>query len=214
MLSDNIKTLRRNRGFTQEELAARLHVTRQTISKWEKGYSVPDAELLSRMAEVLEVPVTELLGEPSGTPADPGPIVEQLARLNEQLAVKNRRAARIWRIVAIVLAALILIPTAAMVFGVVSYRAQPAAAAGSIRWSCALDGETYTCGVEYTSDYRIVAAYGEADTELADQVAGAGADPSGFGDARQAQTALRTWFESQGGTVEVIHQEGLPLPTE
>ena len=104
MLSDNIKTIRKNRGFTQVELAARLHVTRQTISKWEKGYSVPDAALLSRMAEVLEVPVTELLGAPSQPVSDPDPIVEQLSRLNEQLAIKNRRAARVWKIVAVVLA--------------------------------------------------------------------------------------------------------------
>ena len=49
MLNENIKTIRNNKGFTQEELAARLHVTRQTISKWEKGYSVPDASNLSEV---------------------------------------------------------------------------------------------------------------------------------------------------------------------
>ena len=53
MLNDNIRTVRKNRGFTQEDLASRLHVTRQTISKWEKGLSVPDAEMLSRLADEL-----------------------------------------------------------------------------------------------------------------------------------------------------------------
>jgi transcriptional regulator with XRE-family HTH domain len=62
MLNDNIRTIRKNKGFTQEDLANRLHVTRQTISKWEKGLSVPDAEMLSRLADELEVPVSELLG--------------------------------------------------------------------------------------------------------------------------------------------------------
>ena len=62
MFSENLKTLRRQKGFTQEELAARLNVVRQTVSKWEKGLSVPDAELLTRLAEVLEVPVSTLLG--------------------------------------------------------------------------------------------------------------------------------------------------------
>ena len=57
MLSDNIRTLRKNRGFTQEDLANRLNVTRQTISKWEKGISVPDAEMLSKLAEELETNV-------------------------------------------------------------------------------------------------------------------------------------------------------------
>lgn len=49
MLSDNIKNLRKNKGFTQEELANKLNVVRQTVSKWEKGYSVPDAEMLKRL---------------------------------------------------------------------------------------------------------------------------------------------------------------------
>ena len=46
MLSDNIRTLRKQKGYSQETLAERLHIVRQTVSKWEKGVSVPDAELL------------------------------------------------------------------------------------------------------------------------------------------------------------------------
>lgn len=56
------KTLRKQKGFSQEELATRLHVVRQTISKWEKNLSVPDADTLIRLAEILEVYVSELLG--------------------------------------------------------------------------------------------------------------------------------------------------------
>lgn len=55
MLGENIKTYRQKKGYTQEEVANRLHVTRQTISKWEKNYSVPDAEVLVKLADVLEV---------------------------------------------------------------------------------------------------------------------------------------------------------------
>ena len=62
MFGENLKTLRKQKGFSQEELAARLHVVRQTVSKWEKGRSVPDADALIRLAEVLEVSVSELLG--------------------------------------------------------------------------------------------------------------------------------------------------------
>ena len=109
MLNDNIRTTRKARGYSQEELAIRLNVVRQTVSKWEKGLSVPDAELLSKMAEVLEVSVEELLGEPKTQPREDDAVVEQLARINEQLAVKNRRARRIWRIIGIILAALVLL---------------------------------------------------------------------------------------------------------
>ena len=102
MLSENLKTLRRQKGFTQEELAVRLNVVRQTVSKWEKGLSVPDAELLTRLAEVLEVPVSTLLG--SAIPDDKEP--DDIAR---QLAVKNRRSRRIWRTAAAVLIAVVVI---------------------------------------------------------------------------------------------------------
>lgn len=99
MLHDNIKTIRKKRGLTQEELAIRLSVVRQTVSKWEKGLSVPDADLLQRMAEVLEVPVSELLGEEQKMEENRNEIAEQLSRINEQLAIKNRRAKRLWRVV-------------------------------------------------------------------------------------------------------------------
>ena len=53
MFGENLKTLRKKKGFSQEELATRLHVVRQTISKWEKNLSVPDADTLIRLAEIL-----------------------------------------------------------------------------------------------------------------------------------------------------------------
>ena len=107
MLNDNIKKLRQQKGMTQEVLAEKLHVVRQTVSKWEKGLSVPDAEMLSKMAEVFEVSVSELLGEVAGfeqSEQEGGDrVAEQLALINEQLVIKNRRARRIWRTVAAIL---------------------------------------------------------------------------------------------------------------
>lgn len=63
MLKENIKLIRKSKGLSQEELAIKLNVVRQTISKWEQGLSVPDAEMLISISEVLEVPVSTLLGE-------------------------------------------------------------------------------------------------------------------------------------------------------
>lgn len=63
MFNENLKTLRKEKGFSQEQLATRLNVVRQTVSKWEKGLSVPDAELLIQLAEVLNVEVSDLLGK-------------------------------------------------------------------------------------------------------------------------------------------------------
>ena len=62
MLNENLKQLRKSKGLSQEELAIRLNVVRQTISKWEKGLSVPDADMLIKIADIFEVSVSELLG--------------------------------------------------------------------------------------------------------------------------------------------------------
>lgn len=109
MFGENLKTLRKQKGFSQEELATRLHVVRQTISKWEKNLSVPDADTLIRLAEVLEVSVSELLGAKIENENAASDVAEQLSRINEQLAIKNRRSRRIWKVVAIILAAIVLI---------------------------------------------------------------------------------------------------------
>ena len=80
MFQENLKTLRKNKGITQEELAARLNVVRQTISKWEKGQSVPDAEMLAKLAEIFEVPVSQLLGSRIEPDAQPDALAEHLER--------------------------------------------------------------------------------------------------------------------------------------
>ena len=87
MFGENLKTLRKNKGITQEELAARLNVVRQTVSKWEKDQSVPDAEMLAKLAEIFEVPVSQLLGSRIESDAQPDALAEQ--SLNGQRSSKN-----------------------------------------------------------------------------------------------------------------------------
>ena len=94
MLKENIKQLRKSKGLSQEELAIKLNVVRQTISKWEQGLSVPDAEMLISMSEVFETSVSTLLGETiSETKADDiKSISEKLEIINLQLSqIKNKR---------------------------------------------------------------------------------------------------------------------------
>jgi len=109
MLADNLITLRKAKRLSQEELAMRLNVVRQTVSKWEKGLSVPDADLLIRLADIFEVQVSELLGTKIENEVEINAVAEQLSRINEQLAAKNRRSRRIWRTVAIVIISFIAI---------------------------------------------------------------------------------------------------------
>ena len=108
MLNENIKTIRRQSGLTQEAFAIRLNVVRQTVSKWEKGLSVPDAQTLQRIAEEFEVPVQELLGSQKAADDNPNAIADQLAMINEQLAIKNRRSANIWKTICFVLTVVVV----------------------------------------------------------------------------------------------------------
>lgn len=89
VLQANIKTLRKAKGLSQEELAVKLHVVRQTISKWEKGLSVPDSDMLFALSEALEAPVSTLLGE-----AVPEQETDELKAISEKLEVINLRFAR------------------------------------------------------------------------------------------------------------------------
>ena len=103
MLSENLKTIRKQKGLSQEELAIRLNVVRQTISKWEKGISVPDSDMLIRLAEILEVNVGDLLGKKIEEEDKRDALTEQLVRINEQLAIRNRRSKLILKIIAAVI---------------------------------------------------------------------------------------------------------------
>ena len=117
MLAENIKAIRKQRGVTQEELATRLNVVRQTVSKWEKGLSVPDADLLKRIAEILETDVSTLLGATVNTESNTNEIAEQLSRINEQLATKARMVKRIWFAVGIVALSIIILTVIWIILG-------------------------------------------------------------------------------------------------
>ena len=103
MLGENISALRKTRGMSQQTLADSIFVTRQTISKWEKNLSVPDADALVRLADALDTTVQSLLGQGDAASAEPGEIAAALSRINDQLAIQNRRRSRIWRIIALVI---------------------------------------------------------------------------------------------------------------
>lgn len=111
MLCDNIKLCRKAKGLSQEELAVKLNVVRQTVSKWEKGLSVPDADLLIQLAEALDVPVSALLGEAPETEemAHLQVLATKLEVLNEQFAKQAAQRRKAWRIVFIVLGCVALL---------------------------------------------------------------------------------------------------------
>lgn len=96
MIGDQILTFRKAKGMTQEELAVKLHIVRQTVSKWEKGLSVPDAQMLIQLAKCLDVTVAQLLDVPPQT-SDQLDLAKELEKVNEALAQLQQRDAQIRR---------------------------------------------------------------------------------------------------------------------
>lgn len=107
MLAENLKKIRKDKGYTQEILAEKLNVVRQTVSKWEKGLSLPDVDMLSKIANVLETDVNILL-DGQITTTDQSELVKQLAKINEQLTIKNRRYKKIMKTIAIILLIIVI----------------------------------------------------------------------------------------------------------
>ena len=111
MLNENIRALRKSKGLSEQELAIKLNVVRQTISKWEQGLSVPDSEMLISLSEVLETPVSELLAETvAETEADNiKAISEKLEVINLQLAQRKTTRRKVIRWLLISLCAIIVV---------------------------------------------------------------------------------------------------------
>lgn len=110
MLNENLSKIRKERGLTQEALAIKLNVVRQTISKWENGTAVPDADTLCRIAEALDVSVADLLGSPvNEEKMDMTAIAKSLAEINEQLAVRNRRSSKVLKAICGIIIGLFLL---------------------------------------------------------------------------------------------------------
>ena len=117
MLSENIKAIRTSKGLSQQELAVKVNVVRQTVSKWEQGLSVPDSDLLIALSEALETPVSTLLGETVSAPeADVlKAISEKLEIINLQLAQRTEHKRRVLRWLLISLCAGILAISALLI---------------------------------------------------------------------------------------------------
>lgn len=206
MLSDNIKTFRKNKGYSQETLAEQLNVVRQTVSKWEKGISVPDAETLAKLSEILEVPVGDLLGDNVTVTADPdkmSEIAQQLAIMNERMALQSRNRKRIVKgiiigsLVSFVLFWTILI--GANILYRVNFRT-PNEELNSADIECTLNGEHYSYGIRYDEHDVIREAGGDAFIAYHVQA-------ETYSDAKYLIAAIEDYFNDRGGTVSVTYSD-------
>ena len=205
MLSDNIKILRKKKGYSQETLAEQLHVVRQTISKWEKGISVPDAVMLDRMAELFEVPVSVLLGGglevEEEQPLELYEIAQQLAVLNDQLvqqAVRRRKVIR-YAFVGVFAAIFVLIGAAIGLRVYTESQLRDEASLRTVRYECTLDGESYVYEASYNSQYQIL--YEGGDAWISNHVR-----PEQYEDVNVLSAQMQDYFEEKGGTCTIIDE--------
>ena len=86
MLGEKILRLRKNNGFSQEELASRLTVSRQAISKWELGESVPDTENIMQLSKLFGVSTDYLLNDDYESDMDIPAVKTNAAELQKEYA--------------------------------------------------------------------------------------------------------------------------------
>lgn len=203
MLSDNIKILRKKKGYSQETMAEQLHVVRQTISKWEKGISVPDAVMLDRMAELFEVPVSVLLGGglevEEEQPSELNEIAQQLAVLNDQLVQQEVRRRKVIRyaFVGVFAAIFVLIGAAIGLRVYTESQLRDEASLRTVRYECTLDGESYVYEASYNSQYQIL--YEGGDAWISNHVR-----PEQYEDVNVLSAQMQDYFEEKGGTCTII----------
>lgn len=218
MLSENIKTLRKQKGYSQEQLADKLNVVRQTVSKWEKGYSVPDADMLEELADIFEVQVGDLLGKEILTEeetTDISELVKQLTILNDYFSENMRRRKKTLKIVKRFFVSLLVIALisascicAIEVVDTIKHKIL-AYNETEIKLICTLNGEEYTYDLSYTDNSFMAGGYAQPkqlynfvfDDTVIDR------EKTYEEKANEAIDKTKDYFISKGGTCEIIYEE-------
>lgn len=116
--NNRLYQLRKQKGLSQEELANRLNVSRQTVSKWEVGDSTPDMEKFIAMSDLFDVSLDKLVMGKEDEETPPSTTKSEFVTvLNEKvLTNKNKKRAKsILKVVGIILAAILLIDVISMI---------------------------------------------------------------------------------------------------
>ena len=207
MLGENIKILRQQKGLSQETLAQQINVVRQTVSKWEKGLSVPDAEMLNTLSELFEVPVSTLLGntieqEEKTTDSSMEEVAKQLAILNEQLALNasRRREKQKKLLIGILITFVLSIAIWFACYQIFRVQSRRNAVMTTTSIVYTLDGKEYEYSVTYDQNFQIYEAGGDAfiaNHILVEQ----------YDDANVLLAQIEDYFKDRGGTFKIVDEE-------
>ncbi len=185
MFSDNLKRLRTKNGMSQEEAAQKLNIVRQTVSKWEKGISVPDADMILKIAELFKVSASELLDEP----------------LHNAPAKKEKPMSGCLLAFLIVL----FLFAASFSFGIIDHIQNDEANLVTTRIiHLTLDGDDYSYSITYDEEGIIVSSGG-------DELIGDYLEVISTNDAKKVIEQTKDYFTEMGAEVEILSMSGKPL---
>lgn len=202
MFYENLRVLRKAKGMSQEVLAQQLNVVRQTISKWEKGLSVPDADMLTRIADLFEVSVSELLGTKIEEEKNVNEVAAQLALLNEQLASRTRKNRKTLKyIIAVIATALCFCLCVGICIVAVSVPGSTYTAKYETAYiTCVVDGEEFSYSITYDDQYQIKETDG--DSFITDCI-----DIEKYSDANNLIAQIQNYFTGIGGDVKISYEK-------
>lgn len=189
-LGNKIMTLRKKNNMSQEELAEKVGVTRQTISKWELEETSPDITQAKTLSKIFKVSLDELVNN------DLNSIIVEKVSNTEKLAGIIIKILKVFGI--LIIAFILLMIFLIIIFTIDNNTMGDNTIVGKYELNCTLDNENYAYSVEYNKNFQIISAGGDAFISNH-------TDVEGMGDANKVIAHIEDYFKDHNGKCEIIN---------
>lgn len=189
-LGNKIMTLRKKNNMSQEELAEKVGVTRQTISKWELEETSPDITQAKTLSNIFKVSLDELVNN------DLNSIIVEKVSNTEKLAGIIIKILKVFGI--LIIAFILLMIFLIIIFTIDNNTMGDNTIVGKYELNCTLDNENYAYSVEYNKNFQIISAGGDAFISNH-------TDVEGMGDANKVIAHIEDYFKDHNGKCEIIN---------
>lgn len=189
-IGNNISNLRKENNLSQEELAEKVGVTRQTISKWELDETSPDINQAKIISQTFNISLDEL------TDNDVNNVIIEKVSNTEKLAGITIKILKLLGIGFVVFLVIILI--ALIVFNLYRIDSRDYKVTGKISISCKLNNEKYLYEVEHNKNYQVISAGGDA--WIPNHI-----DIEKYEDANQVIAHIEDYFKEHGGSCNITN---------
>lgn len=187
-LGNKIMTLRKKNNMSQEELAEKVGVTRQTISKWELEETSPDITQAKTLSNIFKVSLDELVNN------DLNSIIVEKVSNTEKLAGIIIKTLKVFGI--LIITFILLMIFLIIIFTIDNNTMGDNTIVGKYELNCTLDNENYAYSVEYNKNFQIISAGGDAFISNH-------TDVEGMGDANKIIAHIEDYFKDHNGKCEV-----------